>query len=117
MTWNPLRVLGIVVAILGVWGGASAQFTTLFGQAVATDITTACSLLVGTLGAIIGVMSNQGQQLSAVEDMPGVEKVFVNAKANSTLAKRAVDPNNPKIEPLPESAAAVQKTANEESAQ
>lgn len=108
---NTNRILGIVIAVLGVWAGAGAAFDTLLGHTIAVIVTTAAGLAVATLGAVIGVTSNQTNQVKAVLAMDGVEHIDVNARANPTLAAMAVDPDVDKIAPIPSETAKVEATA------
>ena len=101
----------IVLAILGVMGGATAQLTDLFGQTVAHDIVTASSLVSSLLSAILVALTGQGAQVKSVQAMPGVESIQINAKANPTLAALAVDPAQAKVDIAPGAESAVQLTA------
>lgn len=103
--------LGIILAVLGVLAASTVQLTDLFGPSIAKTIGTVANLLMTTLSSILVVITGQAAQLQAVQAMPGVEKITVNARANETLATLAVDPAQPKIEPLPQAAAAVQRAA------
>lgn len=98
---NTSRYLGVAIAILSVWAGASAQLSTLFGQTTANVIVTVCTLTVATLGAVLGVINNQTNTVTLVKSMPGVDKIEVNAQANPALAKMALDPTVDKIKPAP----------------
>lgn len=107
---TPLQWFAIILAVLGVLGGATAQLTDLFGAQLAHGIVTASSLLTSILSAIMIPMTGQSAMVNAVQQMPGVSSIVVNSKANQTLAAIAVDPNS-KVEAAPEAAKAVEATA------
>lgn len=108
---NTIRALGIAVAVLAALAGGASQLTILFGQHVSDMIVAALTLMVGGLGAAIGVVSSQTNQIASVRAMDGVEKVLVNEKANPTLAKLAIDPDIDKVEVIPSAKQAVEETA------
>ncbi len=108
---TPGQIFAIILAVLGVLGASTAQLTDLLGATEAKVIVTISSLLSSILSTILAVITGQGSQIAAVQAMPGIEKITVNAQANSTLASLAVDPANDKIESLPSAASAVAATA------
>ncbi len=93
------QVLAITLAVLGVMAGSATQLTDLFGANVAKTAVTASSLVQTILASILAVMTGQGSQVKSVLAMPGVEKITVNERANSTLAAIAIDPKVDKISP------------------
>lgn len=109
---NRGQILSIVIAVLGVLVASTSQLTELFGAGATKAIVSASTLLMSTLASINTILQGQGSQLSAVRDMPGVEKITVNEKANPTLAAMAVDPAEMKIEATPQAERAVQATAS-----
>jgi hypothetical protein len=111
MNLNANQVVAIALVILGVFVASTAQLTDLFGAMAAKYIVSFSGLLMSILSGILGVMTGQSSQVKAVQAMPGVEKIVVNAQANETLATLAVDPAQAKIEALPSAQAAVNKTA------
>lgn len=111
MKLTPLQIIGIVLAVNGALTGATAQLTDLFGAIVAKDIVSVASLGSAILGGVITSMSGIGSQISNVAALPGVERISVNSKANSTLATLAVDPTQAKIGATPEAKAQVTATA------
>ena len=111
MNLNINQVLAIALVILGVFVASTAQLTDLFGPAVAKTIVSVSGLFMSILSGIVGVLTGQSSQIKAVQAMPGVEKIVVNAQANSTLAGLAVDPAQEKIETAPGAGAAVARTA------
>lgn len=111
MNLNANQVIAIVCVVLGVLVASTAQLTDLFGPAVAKYVVSAAGLLSSIMAGVLGVMTGQASQVKAVQGMPGVEKIVVNEKANSTLASIAVDPSQKKVEVLPQAAATVKQTA------
>lgn len=86
--------------IQGINGGlitGAALLQTLFGQ----DLTLKIVAVLGIIGIIISsvatTLSGQANLVRDVAAMPGVERVSVNATANSTLASVAVDPEQNKV--------------------
>lgn len=81
--------------ISGINGGlitGAALLQTLFGQ----DLTLKIVAGLGVMGIIINsvgtALSGQGALVKDVLAMPGVDKIDVNGRANTTLAAIAVDP-------------------------
>ena len=114
---NTTQKLALTIAILGVVGTASTQLTDIlspFGSmapVIVKEIVSIATFASGVLGTILTFTTGQGQIIKQVQDMPGVEKIVVNAQANSTLATLAVDTTQPKIETMPSAASAVAATA------
>lgn len=112
-----VQKIALTIAVLGFLAGAGTQLTDIFapfGSAaplIVKEIVSLSSFVSGILGVGLSFISGQGSQIAAVQAMPGVEKIVVNAKASPTLATMAVDEANPKIEAAPLSASAVQRTA------
>ena len=109
---NAGQTLAVGVGILSALATASAQLTTLFGAHGATMITAVCTLGTLVLSVPLTMLFTQTQQLKAVTEMPGVEKISVNAAATATLAALALDPTQGKIAPTPDAAQAVRTTVN-----
>lgn len=99
MNLNQNQIIAIVMAILGVMIGSTAQLTDLFGPHVTKEIVTIASLANSFLSSILVVITGQSSTVRQVLAMPGVERIDINAKANQTLASLAVDPNVNKIAP------------------
>ncbi len=97
MNLTPAQIIALSISTLSVLAGATAQLTTLFGQMVAQDITTACSLIAAILGGWIAVLTGQTAVVKQVAALPGVERISVNAQANPTLAAVATDPGQAKV--------------------
>jgi hypothetical protein len=97
MNLTGKQLLLIVAAILSALVAASAQLTDIFGPAVAKSIISIISLSNTILTSVIAAMSGQANLVKDVRAMDGVDRVVVNANANQTLAKIAVDPNEPKV--------------------
>lgn len=97
MNLNTKQIIAIILAILSVFSGSTAQLTDLFGSGVAKILISASSLAATSLSSVLAVISSQNQTIKEVAAMPGVEKVLVNASANQVLAANATDPGQPKI--------------------
>jgi hypothetical protein len=85
---------------IGIIGAATAAFGAL------NSIMTPTQALIGTvilgfisacLGVINTVLTSTTAQIKTVTDMPGVDKIVVNAKATNGIAAAAVDPAQPKV--------------------
>lgn len=111
MNLNTNQVLSIILVVLSVLVGSTAQLTDLFGPVVTKDVVSIAMLFSATLNGILVVITGQSGQIKAVSGMPGVDKIVVNRNANTTLAELAVDPTQPKIGASPEAVAAVKATA------
>jgi hypothetical protein len=111
MNLNGKQVIAIIVAVMSVMIGSTAQLTDLFGVNVAKTIVSVASLGTSVLSAILAVLTSQGSMIMDVKNMPGVEKIDVNAMANKTLATIAVDPQQDKISPTPAAMDKVTQTA------
>lgn len=111
MNITPLGWLGILVLFNSVIIGGTSQMDVIFGLATTKLITAIAVLANGFFGGLITMFSTQGAQVKNVLAMPGVEKINVNAQANSTLAAIAVDPNVNKIGPTPQAAQQVEAIA------
>lgn len=109
MTMN--QILALIAVVLSVLMSATSQLSDVFGPTAAKDIVAIAGLLNAVITGIIGAYSGQGSQVRNVLAMPGVEKLFVNEKANQTLASIAVDPAQMKIESTPSAEAKVNQTA------
>lgn len=111
MNLNGTQIILIIIAVLSALSGATAQLTDVFGTGVAHMIVSASGLLSTIMTSILVPLTGQTAQLKAVQAMPGVEAIQVNAKANPTLAGLAVDPAQDKIEAAPGAEQAVKKAA------
>lgn len=111
MNLNRGQVLSIIIVVLGVLVASTSQLTDLVGPMVTKDIVSGSTLLMSILAGVNSILQGQGSQIAAVQAMPGVDKIVVNEKANSTLATMAVDPSQNKIEATPQAERAVQATA------
>ena len=111
MNLNLVQILALVLIVLGAITGGTAQLTDLFGPTATKVLVSASSLLTSIISGFVTVLTGQANQIRSVQDMPGVERIVVNEKANPTLASMAVDPANAKIVPTPQSAEVVQQTA------
>lgn len=103
--------LGIIAAVLSGLVAGTAQLTDVFGAEVAKAVVSMASLASMMLNSIIVGISGQGSIVRDVAAMPGVEKITVNAAANTTLATIAAGPEA-KVEAAPGAENAVASTAN-----
>lgn len=103
--------LAIVMVVLGVMTASTSQMTEIFGAELAKHLTSGAALLNSILAGVAAIVSSQASLIGDVQGMRGVEKITVNAMANTTLASMAVDPVNQKVEASPGAAAAVSATA------
>lgn len=108
---NLNQIFAIVLVVLGVATASTAQMTELFGPVAAKTVATSAGLLTSILSGVLGVLTGQASQVKAVQAMPGVESILVNAKANQTLAAIAVDPNQSKVQVVPGDVNKVTETA------
>ena len=113
MNLTAIQWMAISVLVLGALSTSNAQLIDLFGPLTAKTIGSAAVLGTTILGAVLGFLGGQTGQLKAVQAMPGVDKIVVNEKANPTLAKAAVDEDNPKIEAKPSAQQVVSETAKD----
>lgn len=111
MQLNVKQTIAIVVAVLSVLIGSTAQLTDLFGAGTAKTVVSVASLANSILSATLAVLTTQGASIRDVLAMPGVEKIDVNSQANKTLASIAVDPKQDKIAPTPAAMDAVTSIA------
>lgn len=112
MSLTRNQTIAIIIAVLSVLSGGTAQLTEIFGPLAAKSIVSLTSLATAVLSAVMAVLTSQGNTVQEVQSMPGVEKITVNAGANKTLATLAVDPANSKIEASPGAVQAVNQTAS-----
>lgn len=103
--------LAIIVLVLSVSSGATAQLTDIFGPGMAKILGSLSSLGATIVSGVQLILGGQGQQVKDVAAMPGVEQVTINANANQALATVAVDPAQTKIEPKASDVQAVAETA------
>lgn len=82
---NPRLTLAIVIAVVSVLTGASAQLDPLIGVAASKAVTSLCGLVGAVLASVLGVLSTQASQVGAVQSIPGT-KVVVSPNAPSQLA-------------------------------
>lgn len=99
MNLTTNQIVAIVMVILGVLVGSTAQLTDLLGPASTKTIVSLASLANTMLSGIMVVMTGQTAQVKSVIAMPGVEHISVNGSANQTLAQIAMDPAVNKIAP------------------
>lgn len=111
MNLNGKQILAIVAAVLSVLAVSTVQLTDIIGPGAAKSVASVAGLGTTIMNSILAIITGQAQIVKDVQDMPGVEKITINAKANSTLATLAMDNENQKIEATPAAAATVAATA------
>lgn len=112
MSLTAGQKIAMVLVALNVLAGATAQLTSLFGANIASDIASVASLGGTILSGWIFIVTGQGNMVKQVADMPGVERISVNAMANQTLAQVATDPAQTKVGAnTPDARATLQQTA------
>ena len=100
--------------ISGVVSGlitGAALLQTLFGQDLTIKIVAGLGVFGIILNSVGAAFATQTSQVKDVLDMPGVEHITVNAKANPALAALAVDPAVDKIAPTQAAMTQVAATA------
>jgi len=97
MNLTGKQIIAIVAAVVSALMLATTQLTDIFGPTVAKNIVSGASLVNLILNSIIAALSGQATLVKDVAAMPGVERVSVNAQANTALATVATDPGQPKI--------------------
>ena len=118
---NTAQKLALTIGILGFVATGGTQLTDIFSPfgsiapLIVKEIVSLAGFTSGVLGIVLTFMTGQSGQLKAVQSMPGVESIQVNAKASPTLAAMAVDPSQEKIQVIPAAASAVTQTAKDAS--
>jgi hypothetical protein len=87
----------IIILLLTVLTGGSAQLTDLIGAYATKVVISFSTLATGFLAGVQIILGGQGQQVRDVAAMPGVDRVSINAGASSALASVAVDPSQSKV--------------------
>lgn len=89
---------------LAIGSGVTGAATVAFGSL--NSIMTPTMALIGTvclgfvtacLSVISTVVSSTSAQIKTVTDMPGVDRIVVNARATNGIAAAAIDSNQPKV--------------------
>ena len=96
---NYKLILNILSSVNGGLITASALFTTLIGQGLATKLIAGLGILQIVVSSINSNLSTQSNSVASVAAMPGVEKITVNNAATPALAALAVDSTQAKIAP------------------
>lgn len=108
---TPIQVIALTLVVLGAISGGGAQLTELVGKHATQMLVAFSGLATTVLSGWIMIITGQSALVRNVQDMPGVEKITVNARASEALAQLAVAPENAKIEAAPGADAAVAETA------
>lgn len=117
MNLTTVQKLAIAIAFLGFIAGSATQLTDIlspFGSnapLIVKEIVSLSTFVSGGLGVILAFITGQVNAVKAVQAMPGVESITVNAQANPALAAMAIDQSQPKIDIAPGAAAAVAQSA------
>lgn len=111
MNLTTNQIIAIIMAVLGVLVGSTAQLTDLLGPTTTKTVVSLASLANTMLSGIMVILTGQSAQVKNVLAMPGVEKVTVNSQANTTLASLAMDSTVNKIAPTPAALTDVAATA------
>ncbi len=111
MNLNAKQLIAIAIAVLSVTAGSAAQLSEIIGPVYAKIVVALATLGTTTLSSVLAVITSQSSTVKEVLAMPGVEKINVNAQANTTLAAIALDPNVNKIGPTPQAATQVEAIA------
>lgn len=95
------QIIAMILVLLAVIGGGSAQLTDIFGAGVTKILVSLSTLGTGLLSGWMVILTGQGNIVQQVQAMPGIDKIVVNKQANPTLASLVVDEAQPKIEAAP----------------
>lgn len=107
---TTLQWIGIIILFNStLLGGASQLADLALSVVVVKAILAVATLGNGFLGGLVTMFGGQAAQLKTVAELPGVESIKVNAKANASLAQSAVsdDVALAKVSPTTEAASAV----------
>lgn len=94
---NYKLILNILSSVNGSLITGAALFNPLVGQDVALKIISILGICQIIVSAINSNLSTQANNIKDVAAMPGVERISVNAQANSTLAAVATSSDQPKV--------------------
>ena len=114
---TTVQKIGLAIGVLGFLATAGTQLTDIFAPfgssapLIVKEIVSLSGFLSGILGIVLAFLTGQANTIRAVNDMPGVEKILVNAKASPALATLAVAQEGNKVQAIPEAKAAVTATA------
>lgn len=122
---TPLQIVGIILIVNGALSGSVGELTDLLGPVWAKHILSIAVIGSGICGGFVTMFGGTGTQIrnvvadpqaqealvKAVLAMRGVEKININAQANTVLATMAVDPAINKIAPTQASMQEVTATA------
>ena len=114
---TTVQKIALTIAVLGFLAGAGTQLTDIFAPLgsiaplIVKEIVSISGFVSGILGVVLSFATGQAQQVKAVQDMPGVESIQINANANKTLAQLAIDPAQAKVDVKAGAEAAVNQTA------
>lgn len=101
---TPVQKILLVIGVLSFTAGSGTLLADIFSPLgawapiIVKVIVSLCSFVGGLFTVMAGLLTGQAAQVKAVQAMPGVESITVNAQANQALAQLAVDQAQPKIE-------------------
>ena len=117
MNLTTVQKIGLTIAVLGFLATAGTQLTDIFSPfgslapLIVKEIVSVSGLVSGVLGIVLAFITGQVSAVKAVQAMPGVESIVVNAQASPGLAQLAIDPAQAKIDVAPGAAQAVAAAA------
>jgi hypothetical protein len=88
---NRNQWFAILIVVASVLMVSTTQLNDIFGQSLAKKIIAVAGLMNGIFGGVLAVLTGQAQMVKDVSNMQGVETVKINAQANPTLARVALD--------------------------
>lgn len=95
---TPIQWIGIIILFnTTVIGGASQLPDLGLGAGAVKAILALATLGNGFLGGLVTMFGGQAAMVKTVAAMPGVDRISVNASANTTLAQVATDPAQQKV--------------------
>jgi hypothetical protein len=97
---TPKQWYQIITGIISGFITGAALFQQLFGQTVTLEIIAVLGLLnivVSSVGTALSGADSPATQIKNVTDLPGVERILVNARATNGVAAAALDPTQPKV--------------------
>jgi hypothetical protein len=110
---TPSQWIAMAIGMLGVFAAGGTQLDLLIGVAASKAVSALCALTSAALAVPLGILTGQGNVLVQASNIKGVEPIKVNALADPSIAKIALDPANPQLDAKPGAEAAVNKLAQQ----
>jgi hypothetical protein len=107
----------LAIGVLGFLASATTQLTDIFAPfgslapVIVKEIVSASGFISGILGVVLAFLTGQANAVKAVQAMPGVQSITVNAQASPALAALAVDNTQAKLSIVPGAEAIVAQSA------